>query len=66
MSNSNRDYDHLEENTVASSLAAEIYDKYGDEGLEAMKQAWEETKDMPGTADQKAIHAIMMAQAAAR
>ena len=66
LSGGDRNYEYLQENNMSSSLAAEVYDKYGDEGLAAMKKAWEETRDMPGTSDQKAVHAIMMAQAAVR
>ncbi|XP_023334803.1 calcium uptake protein 1 homolog, mitochondrial isoform X4 [Eurytemora carolleeae] len=66
LSGGDRNYEYLQENNMSSSLAAEVYDKYGDEGLAAMKKAWEETRDMPGSSDQKAVHAIMMAQAAVR
>ena len=66
LSGGDRKYEYLQENNMSSSLAAEVYDKYGDEGLAAMKKAWEETRDMPGSSDQKAVHAIMMAQAAVR
>ena len=66
MSGGGRNYEYLQENNMSSSLAAEVYDKYGDEGLAALKKAWEETRDMPGSSDQNAVHALMMAQAAVR
>lgn len=49
-----------------SSLAAEVYDKYGPEGVDALKAAWERLKSVDMPADKKVLHAVMMAQAAAR
>jgi len=51
---------------IPSSLAADIYDKYGDEGVDAMVEAWKSQDAKKTEPDLNAIHAIMMAQAAAR
>ena len=51
---------------VPSSLAADVYDKYGPEGVDAMVKAWESQTDKSQQPDMNAIHAVMMAQAAAR
>ena len=53
-------------NAVPSSLAADVYDKYGPEGVDAMVKAWENQTDKTSQPDMNAIHAVMMAQAAAR
>jgi len=62
----NRYNDRVEGEAVPSSLAADVYDKYGPEGVDAMVKAWEEQKDKSAEPSQVAIHAIMMAQAAGR
>jgi len=58
--------DKLEGGSVPSSLAADVYDKYGPEGVDAMVKVWEEQKDKNAEPSKVAIHAIMMAQAAGR
>jgi len=62
----NRYNDRVEREAVPSSLAADVYDKYGPEGVDAMVKAWEEQKDKSAEPSKVAIHAIMMAQAAGR
>ena len=52
--------------TRPSSFAGDIYDKYGEEGVDALKAAWEEVKEREGSPEQKMAHAVMMAEAAAR
>ena len=58
--------DKVKGDNVPSSLAAEVYDKYGPEGVDAMVKAWEKQKDKESEPNLNAIHAIMMAQAAGR
>eukprot|EP00090_Calanus_glacialis_P021210 TRINITY_DN3273_c0_g1_i1.p1 TRINITY_DN3273_c0_g1~~TRINITY_DN3273_c0_g1_i1.p1 ORF type:complete len:590 (-),score=198.57 TRINITY_DN3273_c0_g1_i1:152-1921(-) len=58
--------DMIKGDSVPSSLAADVYDKYGSEGVDAMVKSWEEQKDKQSEPSQVAIHAIMMAQAAGR
>jgi len=52
--------------STPNSLAADIYDKYGDEGIEALKGAWEQVKDMEGRPDMKMAHIVMLVDAAVR
>lgn len=61
-----RNNDMVQGDSVPSSLAADVYDKYGPEGLDAMVKAWEQQKDKAAEPSKVAIHAIMMAQAAGR
>ena len=51
---------------VPSSLAADVYDKYGEEGIDAMVKAWEQQQDKTQQPELNAIHAVMMAAAADR
>merc|ERR1719158_1198183 len=51
---------------VPSSLAGEVYDKYGPEGVDAMVKAWQEQENKDVQPTMNAIHAVMMAQAAGR
>ena len=51
---------------VPSSLAADVYDKYGEAGVDAMVKAWEEQQDKTVQPELNAIHAVMMAAAADR
>ena len=51
---------------IPSSLAADVYDKYGPEGVDAMVKAWESQENSSEQPSMNAIHAVMMAQAAAR
>jgi len=51
---------------IPSSLAADVYDKYGEEGVDAMVKAWESQKDKSAQPEWNAIHAVMMAEAATR
>ena len=51
---------------IPSSLAADVYDKYGPEGVDAMVKAWESQENMSEQPSMNAIHAVMMAQAASR
>ena len=51
---------------IPSSLAGDVYDKYGPEGVDAMVKAWQSQKDMTEQPSMNAIHAVMMAQAASR
>jgi len=51
---------------VPSSLAADVYDKYGEAGVDAMVKAWEQQTDKSEQPSMNAVHAVMMAQAAAR
>ena len=51
---------------VPSSLAADVYDKYGPEGVDAMVEAWKNQKDKREQPNMNSIHAVMMAQAASR
>ena len=43
-----------------------MYDKYGEEGVDAMVKAWEQQQDKSMQPELNAIHAVMMAEAAAR
>ena len=47
-------------------MAADVYDKYGEEGVDAMVKAWESQKDKSAQPEWNAIHAVMMAEAATR
>ena len=51
---------------IPSSLAADVYDKYGPEGVDAMVKAWESQENSSEQPSMNAIHAVMMAQAASR
>jgi len=51
---------------VPSSLAGEVYDKYGPEGVDAMVKAWQEQENKDVQPTMNAVHAVMMAQAAGR
>lgn len=51
---------------VPSSLAADVYDKYGEAGVDAMVKAWEQQEDRTVQPELNAIHAVMMAAAAER
>ena len=51
---------------VPSSLAADVYDKYGPEGVDAMVEAWQKQQDKSEEPSLNSIHAVMMAQAASR
>ena len=51
---------------VPSSLAADVYDKYGEAGVDAMVKAWEQQQDKTQQPELNAIHAVMMAAAADR
>jgi len=51
---------------IPSSLAADVYDKYGEKGVDAMVEAWKSQEAKETEPDLNAIHAIMMAQAATR
>ena len=51
---------------IPSSLAADVYDKYGEKGVDAMVKAWESQKDKSAQPEWNAIHAVMMAEAATR
>ena len=51
---------------MPSSLAADVYDKYGEEGVDAMVKAWEQQQDKTQQPELNAIHAVMMAAAADR
>ena len=51
---------------VPSSLAADVYDKYGEAGVDAMVKAWEKQQDKTVQPELNAIHAVMMAAAADR
>lgn len=55
-----------DEDFKPSGLLATVYDKYGAEGVDAVRKSWEITKDQEGSSAQKQMHALMMAQAAAR
>jgi len=55
-----------DDSTMPSSLAGKIYDLYGDIGIDAMKVAWGQVKNKDWSPEQKAVHAIMVAQAAHR
>jgi len=55
-----------DDSTMPSSLVGKIYDLYGDIGIDAMKVAWGQVKNKDWTPEQKAVHAIMVAQAAHR
>ena len=43
-----------------------MYDKYGEEGVDAMVKAWEQQQDKTQQPELNAIHAVMMAAAADR
>lgn len=58
--------DKVKGDDVPSSLAAEVYDKFGPEGVDAMVKAWEKQTDKESEPSSNAIHALMMAQAADR
>lgn len=58
--------DKVKGDDVPSSLAAEVYDKFGPEGVDAMVKAWEKQTDKESEPSLNAIHALMMAQAADR
>ena len=51
---------------MPSSLAADVYDKYGEAGVDAMVKAWEQQQDKSVQPELNAIHAVMMAAAADR
>jgi len=51
---------------VPSSLAGEVYDKYGPEGVDAMVKAWQDQENKDVQPTMNAVHAVMMAQAAGR
>ena len=51
---------------MPSSLAADVYDKYGEAGVDAMVKAWEQQQDKTQQPELNAIHAVMMAAAADR
>ena len=51
---------------VPSSLAADVYDKFGEAGVDAMVKAWEQQQDKTVQPELNAIHAVMMAAAADR
>ena len=51
---------------IPSSLAADVYDKYGPEGVDAMVEAWQKQQDKSEEPSLNSIHAVMMAQAASR
>jgi len=51
---------------IPSSLAGEVYDKYGPEGVDAMVKAWQNQENKEIEPSMKAVHAVMMAQAAGR
>merc|ERR1719431_1646334 len=51
---------------IPSSLAGEVYDKYGPEGVDAMVRAWQEQDTKEVQPSMNAVHAVMMAQAAGR
>ena len=51
---------------MPSSLAADVYDKYGAEGIDAMVKTWENQSNKQEEPSMNAIHAVMMAQAAGR
>ena len=57
---------NVRSDNVPSSLPADVYDKYGPEGVDAMVKAWESQKDKEQEPSMAAIHAIMKAQAAGR
>jgi len=58
--------DKIENDSVPSSLAADVYDKYGAEGIDAMVKTWENQSNKQEEPSMNAIHAVMMAQAAGR
>ena len=62
----NRYQDSATEDTVPSSLAADVYDKYGPEGVDALIKAWEKQEDQQAEPSINTIHALMMAEAANR
>ena len=64
--NFRRDHTRPKGDDIPSSLAGEVYDKYGAEGVDAMVKAWEKQEDKSEMPQMNAIHAVMMAQAAAR
>jgi len=51
---------------IPSSLAGEVYDKYGPEGVDAMVKAWQDQENKEVQPSMNSIHAVMMAQAAGR
>jgi len=61
-------YDHSRPKgeNIPSSLAADVYDKFGEAGVDAMVKAWEQQEDKTEQPSMNAVHAVMMAQAAAR
>jgi len=64
--------EHITENDkvssvdIPSSLAGEVYDKYGPEGVDAMVKAWQDQENKDIQPSMNSIHAVMMAQAAGR
>jgi len=52
------------EEKMPSSLIGEIYDKYGEEAVDAAVKSWEENKTKDERKELKALHSIMMAKAA--
>ena len=47
---------------IPSSLAGEIYDRYGEEGLEALVKAWEQQEDSSQEPSINAVIAVMQVQ----
>ena len=47
---------------IPSSLAGEVHDKYGEEGLKALVRAWEQQEDSSKEPSINAVIAIMQVQ----
>jgi len=54
--------------STPSSYAGSMYDKYGDAGIDALKEAWQEVKDRGENIpdEEKILHTIMLADAKIR
>lgn len=55
-----------ETDEIPSSLMGDVYDKYGEKGIDGVVEAWEETKASGKKMDPNEIHSIMMAKAASK
>jgi len=50
---------------IPSSFMGDVYDKYGEKGVEAMVEVWKQSKEEETPLDATQIHSLMMAKAAA-
>lgn len=50
---------------IPSSLVGDVYDKYGEKGVDSMVEVWKESKASETALDPAKLHSMMMAKAAA-